>query len=206
MDEAEWRAARCGAVTASRVADIVRSTKSGPSASRARYLGELVAERLTAVPQDTGYVSAEMQRGLDLEAEARAAYAFRTGYDVRAAGMEFVTHPSIAGAGASPDTWVGEEGLAEIKIPATHTHIDYLTSARVPADYLTQIHWQLATTGRAWADFISYDPRLPDHLSLWIKRVPRDEERIHYLEREVRQFLTELDATVARLMSERAAA
>lgn len=200
MTEDEWRAARCGQVTASRVADIIRSTKSGPSASRARYMGELIAERLTGVPQDNGFVSAEMQRGLDLEAEARAAYAFRTGHDVRAAGMEFVPHPAIAGAGASPDTWVNHDiGLAEMKAPATHTHIDYLIRDSIPTDYLTQIHWQSACTGVNWTDFVSYDPRLPEHLSLWIKRVPRDDERIHYLERDVKAFLAELDERVEAL-------
>lgn len=199
-DEQEWRQARCGRVTASRVADIMRNGRGGaPSASRARYMGELVAERLTGVPQDNSYTSPEMQRGTDLEGEARAAYGFRTGLDIREGGMEFIAHPSIRQAGASPDTWAGEEGLAEFKCPATHTHIEYLTSEKVPADYLTQMQWQLACTGRQWCDFASYDPRLPEHLSLYVKRIERDDARISEMESEVRKFLAELEAKIAQL-------
>lgn len=207
MDEAAWRAARCGRVTASRVADVMRKGKSkgAPSMMRARYLGELVAERLTGVPQDDGYVSGEMQHGIDTEAEARAAYAFRTGYDVSEGGQVFVEHPTIGMAGASPDTFVGDDGLAEIKSPATHTHITYLTTQVIPADYLTQMQWQLGTCERAWCDFVSYDPRLPENLSLFVKRIERDDERIAEMEAEVRKFLAELDEMEARLRGKEAA-
>lgn len=205
VDEQEWREARVGKVTASRVADVVRRTKSGTSASRARYMGELIAERLTGIPQDNGHATAEMQRGSDLEGEARAAYAFRTGHDIQEGGMEFVPHPAIANAGASPDAWVGEDGLAEFKAPAVHTHINYVLTGKVPADYLTQIHWQLACTGRAWCDFVSYDPRLPEHLSLFVTRVERDANRIAELEGEVSKFLAELAAKIEALNEREAA-
>ncbi|HMI55184.1 MAG TPA: hypothetical protein VK494_03255 [Gemmatimonadaceae bacterium] len=46
----EWKALRCGKVTASRVADVVAKTKTGYSASRANYLAQLIAERLTGTP------------------------------------------------------------------------------------------------------------------------------------------------------------
>jgi len=45
----EWIAIRLGKVTASRVADVVARTKSGWGASRANYMAELIAERLTGV-------------------------------------------------------------------------------------------------------------------------------------------------------------
>jgi len=180
-------------------------SKGAPSASRARYLGELVAERLTGVPQDNGHVSADMQHGIDTEAEARAAYAFRTGFDVSEGGQVFVGHPTIEMAGASPDTFVGDDGLAEVKCPATHTHITYLTTQVIPADYLTQMQWQLGTCGRAWCDFVSYDPRLPENLSLFVKRIERDDGRIAEMEAEVREFLDELDDMEARLRGKEAA-
>ena len=64
-------------------------------------------------------------------------------------------HPSIAMSGCSPDGLVGfADGLVEIKAPNTATHIDTLLGRSVPSKYNTQIHWQLAGTGRAWCDFV----------------------------------------------------
>ena len=191
-----WFAQRCGKVTASRVADIIAKTKSGPAASRKNYLAQLVAERLTGNVEET-FTSAAMQHGIDTEPQARAAYAFLYGVEVEGAG--FVQHPSIEAAGASPDGFVGAAGLLEIKCPNTATHIDSLTSQSVPSRYLTQIYWQLACTGRAWCDFVSFDPRMPVELQMFVERVHRDDERIAELEAEVKAFLSEVEAKVAEL-------
>jgi len=112
---------------------------------------------------------------------------------------EFVTHPSIQMAGASPDGLVGTDGLVEIKCPNTATHIDTLLGGKVDSKYITQIQWQLACTGRQWCDFVSYDPRMPEHLAIWVKRVPRDDAMIEELESAVRVFLAEVASTVAAL-------
>jgi putative phage-type endonuclease len=191
-----WHALRCGKATASRIADIVRRTKSGESMMRARYLGELVAERLTGA-QAPGFKSADMQWGNDTEDQARAAYAFY--YDADLTSVPFVDHPTIAMAGASPDRIVGIDGLLEIKCPASHTHIASLLGAPIDPDYLTQMQWQMACTGRAWCDWCSFDPRMPEDMRLIVKRIPRDPERIDELEAAVRKFLAEVDATVAKL-------
>lgn len=191
---AEWFAARCGKVTASRVADVIATTRSGYAASRANYMAELVVERLTGLPTE-GYTNAAMQWGIDQEPHARAAYSARTGELVEEVG--FVPHPSLE-AGASPDGLV-LDGILEIKCPNTATHIEYLLEKTVPTKYFTQIQWQLACTGRAWADFVSFDPRMPSHLSLLVVRVQRDNEEIVKLEREVGIFLAELAAKVNTL-------
>jgi putative phage-type endonuclease len=192
----EWIAERVGKVGASRVADIVARTKSGWSASRATYMGQLIAERLTGTPMDN-YVSAAMQHGTDTEAEARAAYQFEAGVLVGKVG--FVRHPTIAMAGASPDGTIGETGLLETKCPNTSTHIDTLLGQSVPGRYITQMQWQMACTGRGFCDFVSFDKRMPEHMRLFIKRVPRDAETIKMLEGEVITFLAELDEKVAEL-------
>lgn len=193
---AEWYEARLGKVTASRVADIVARTKTGYSTSRANYMAELVAERLTG-KRDEGFTSAAMQWGTENEPQARVAYEFRTDATVEQIG--FVPHPAIEMSGASPDGLIGEDGLVEIKCPNTATHIDTLRSGSVPDKYLTQMHWQMACTGRWWCDFVSFDPRLPEHLMLFVKRVERDQARIAELEAEVTAFLAELDKTVGEL-------
>lgn len=194
----EWFAQRCGKATASRIADIIATTKSGPSASRKNYLAQLVAERLTGTVAES-YSNAAMQWGTEKEPEARAAYAFLHADSMDVTEAEFATHPSISMAGASPDGLVGSEGLVEIKCPNTATHIDTLLNGKVDGKYVTQIQWQLACTGRAWCDFVSYDPRMPEHLALFVQRVPRDPATIIKLESEVVAFLREVTETVTAL-------
>jgi putative phage-type endonuclease len=192
----EWFAARAGKVTASRIADMMARTKTGWGASRANYLAELVAERLTGVPQN-GYVNAAMQRGVETEPEAITAYEFYSDNAVTPVG--FIEHPAIAMTGASPDGHVGDDGSIEVKCPNTSTHIDTLLGGSVPNKYFLQIKWQLACSGRAWADFVSYDPRMPEELKLFVRRVPRDDAKIAELEMEVVEFIAEIDAKVDQL-------
>lgn len=203
----EWRAARLGKVTASRVADVIARTKTGWGASRANYMAQLIAERLTGVAVET-FTNAAMQWGTEQEAEARIAYEFRTDATVETVG--FVRHPTIADAGASPDGMVGDDGLIEIKAPNTSTHIDTLLEKAVPGKYFTQIQWQLACTGRKWCDFVSYDPRMPESMRLFIERIERDDAVIATLESDITNFLRELDNKVEALRElyepERAAA
>lgn len=193
----EWYAARAGKVTASRIADLTAKLATGkPSALRATYMGELLCERLTGVCEP-GYVSPAMQWGKDCEPAARDAYGERFGVEVYEVG--FVDHPEVAMSGCSPDGFVGEVGLVEIKCPNTATHIETLDAEKVPTKYLGQIQWQLACTGRQWCDYVSYDPRLPPELQLFIQRVPLDHSAVLVLETEVADFNRELDAKVARL-------
>jgi len=192
----EWQAARLGKASASRIADIIARTKSGYSTSRANYAAELVCERLTGVAAES-YVSAAMQWGLEKEPEAQRLYAFER--DVHVERVGFVDHPRIAMAGASPDGLVGEDGLIEVKCPLTATHIETLLGRSVPSRYACQMMWQLAVTGRQWCDFVSYDPRLPLNLRLFIRRVYRDDAIIAALEAEVAAFLAEIDTTLAKL-------
>ncbi len=192
----EWFAARCGKVTASRVADIIARTKSGPSASRANYAAQLIAERLTGDIAES-YTNAAMEWGAAMEPEARTAYEFVHGLPVTQVG--FIDHPTIEMSGASPDGLVGEDGLVEFKCPNTATHIDTLIGKVVPPKYLPQIQWQMACTGRKWCDFASYDPRMPEAMRLFVKRVPRDDKMIAELESEVTGFLFEVASGVSQL-------
>lgn len=194
----EWHAARLGRVTASRVADLMAKTKSGWGASRANYMAELICERLTGSAPDR-YQNDAMRWGTEREPEARELYEFSHEAEVEQVG--FVVHPQIAMSGASPDGLVGADGLIEIKCPNTATHIETLETRTVPGKYATQMMWQMACTGRAWCDFVTYDPRLPANMRILVQRVHRDEQVISELEREVAAFLAELDAKVARLQS-----
>lgn len=193
-----WYAARLGKVGASRIAELMARIKTGYGASRANLMAELICERLTGVNAE-GYKSAAMQWGTETEPAAKAAYIFMTDREIEDVG--FIDHPSIPMAGASPDGLVGIDGLVEIKAPYTATHIEMLLSGSVEGKYFLQMMFQMAVTGRAWCDFVSFDPRLPPEMQLWIKRIPRDDEKIAEIESEVRTFLTELDAKIGALRS-----
>jgi len=193
-----WKALRCGKFTASRVADIVARTKTGPAASRANYLAQLIAERLTGTPAET-FTNAAMQHGTETEPEARAAYEFYQGVTV--AQVAFVPHPKIDQAGASPDGLVGADGLVEIKCPSTATHLETLLGQAVPAKYIDQMQFQMACTGRKFCDFVSYDNRMPEHMRLFVKRVARDDARINFLETEIAGFLLEMAVKLSELNS-----
>jgi putative phage-type endonuclease len=193
----EWFAARCGKVTASRVADIIAKTKTGASASRDNYLAQLVCERMTGKPAES-YSNSAMQWGTDTEPFARAAYEARM--DLLVTEVGFIDHPWIAMSGASPDG-LANEGMVEIKCPNTATHIDTLLSRTVPAKYITQMMWQMACANRPWCDFVSFDPRLPERHQLFIKRVNYDPEMVNLLENSVIQFLGDVDLKIQQLES-----
>ena len=192
---AEWHAARLGKVTASKVADVVARTRTGYAASRANYMAQLVCERLTGKPTE-GFSNAAMEWGVEQEAAARDAYSARVGELVTEVG--FIDHPTIKMAGASPDGIVGA-GIVEIKCPSTATHIEYLFEREPPQKYFYQMQWQMACTGADWCDWVSYDPRMPENLQLLVVRIPRDTDCIQMLEKEVSEFLAELDVKVAKL-------
>jgi putative phage-type endonuclease len=191
-----WFQSRMGKVTASRVADVIAKTKTGYSASRDNYMAQLVCERMTNTVAES-FTNSAMQWGTETEPLARAAYEAHA--DVLVDEVAMIPHPTIEAAGASPDGLVGDYGQLEIKCPNTATHIDTLLTQTVPGKYITQMQWQMACTGRQWCDFVSFDPRMSDGLQLFVKRVQRDDAYIQMLEKEVIQFLTELDGKIKKL-------
>jgi len=184
----EWFAARLGKVTASRVADVLAKIKSGESASRKNYKMELVVQRLTNKVGES-FTNAAMEWGTEQEPFARMAYEAHRGTFVKEEG--FVDHPTIEGFGCSPDGIVGE-GLIEIKCPNTATHIETVLENKAPSKYIPQMQCQMACTGAKWCDFVSFDPRVPEDLQLFVVRVERDQEYIDAMEVEVKQFLSEV--------------
>jgi putative phage-type endonuclease len=183
-----WMQQRLGKVTASRVADVLAKIKSGESASRKNYKMELVVQRLTG-KQGESFTNAAMEWGTEQEPFARMAYEAHTGTFVKEEG--FVDHPTIEGFGCSPDGIVGE-GLIEIKCPNTANHIETVLENKVPSKYIPQMQCQMACTGAKWCDFVSFDPRVPEDLQLFVVRVERDQEYIDAMEVEVKQFLSEV--------------
>jgi putative phage-type endonuclease len=191
MDDQEWRTRRLGKVTASRISDLMSRTKTGFSASRKNYMTELILEHITNQPSEN-YISPAMAWGIDHEPLARIAYERMTWDKIAGDGKDFIDHPSIPMAGASPDGFVGEKKLVEIKCPNSATHLETLLHREIDRKYMFQMQFQMACTGRDVCDFVSFDPRMPENAQIKIISIQRSQIIIDEIETEVKKFLDEL--------------
>lgn len=195
----EWLALRLGKVTGSKVADMTKRNKDGRfAASRKDYAFDLALERITGEPQGPDLSNIKwVQDGKEREPEARELYAFLR--DVSTKQIGFATHDAVAMFGASPDSLVGDDGCLEIKCPKAKTHLEYILGKVAPEDYIPQMDAELACTGRAWCDFVSYHPAFPAQSKLFVVRYFRNNERIAELEREVVAFNAEVEEIVKQI-------
>lgn len=194
----EWFLARAGRLTGSVAGDMLATIKSGEAAARRDLRTRLVVERLTGQPQEDTYINAAMQWGIDREAEAFAAYTAHSGNIVRRTG--FLTAEDLM-VGCSLDGDVEDfAGIVELKCPKSATHLGYLKAGAVPANHMPQILHNLWVTGAQWCDFGSYDPRFPEHLRLFVCRVPRNDIEVVAYSRCAEKFLAEVDAEVLALV------
>jgi hypothetical protein len=192
-----WFAARCGIPTASEFAAILAKGRDGGEAvTRRNYRARLVVERVTGRPVVSGFSNGSTKQGTEREPAARDAYMVRTGNLVQQVGV--CLHDELA-AGASPDGLVDADGGTEIKCPELPTHLDYLRRTNEPPEYRAQIQGCMWITGRAWWDFISFNPDFPPNLQLVVRRVERDDKYIAALELAVRLFIDEVTAEVDEL-------
>ncbi len=191
-----WFQNRMGKATASRFKDIMATLKSGGiSASRRNYAAQLVVERMTETVAES-YKNTAMQWGTDNEDEARIRYEEKTSTLVEQ--VDFINHPTLK-AGASPDGLVDDLGGCEIKCPyQTAVHIETLRKG-APKEHMAQIQGSMWIAEREWWDFVSFDPRMPEGLDLYVKRIYRDEKYIENLNLEVSEFLLEVEATINEL-------
>lgn len=194
----EWLQMRIGMATASRMADVMAKlkTKDGEAAGRRDYKAELVCESLTGRATEH-FVSPAMQWGIDNEILARNAYEIELETEVQQIG--FAIHPKISRCGASPDGLLGTDGTVQFKCPTTATHLEYIVAGVVPAEYHWQMLCEMACTERSFCDFVSFDPRLPKKLQLFVRRFERDDARIAAMETEVVKFLAEVDELIEKV-------
>jgi putative phage-type endonuclease len=199
----EWLELRKGHVTASKVADIMAKTKTGPSASRQNYLIELAIQRVTGVIEET-FKNDAMIRGTEEEPKAREKYQQITKTFVEE--LSFVKHKTIEWFGCSPDGIIrnndGTYNLLEIKNPNSATHWAYIKAGEPPTKYKIQMMAQMACTGAEWCDFFSFDSRMPEGSQYFIARLQRDASFIDEMENEIKTFLEEV-AHETKLMENR---
>jgi len=187
----EWFTARAGHITGSRADDVLAVLKNGkPAAAREDYKAQLVVERLTGRPQESGYTNAAMERGKELEPLARAAYEAQTGNLVTESGFLQMVGQSV---GCSLDGFVtGEDAIVEIKCPGAKNHLKWLKAKAVPAEYLPQVLHNLYVTGASRCEWVSYHPDFPESLRLLVVRVDRDEAQIAAYAEAVEKLLAEV--------------
>jgi hypothetical protein len=193
----EWYAVRLGIPTASGFDSIFTATGK-ESTSADTYMHKLLAEWLTGKAEE-GYTNAHMERGKELEAEARSYYEFATDAAVRQVGF-ISTDDGLCGC--SPDGMT--EGGLEIKCPSPGVHVQYLLTVTddCPAKYRPQVQGSMMVTGAAWWDFLSYHPDMQPVLV----RVNRDEEYIKAMRQAMGKFIAKMLAKREQLNQLRAAA
>ena len=189
-----WLIARAGRITASMISNVLAKPET---AAYRDYQAQIVAELLTGKPQGSDFTNAAMEFGTENEPFARSAYEVSRGIMVDEVGL--VLHPTIDRAGASPDGLVGSDGLVEIKCPKVATHLAYICAGVVPTKYKNQMLFQMICAERAWCDFVSFRPDLPEHLQLFVIRFPRDEVKIKELITAVNSFLMQVDEMLKKL-------
>lgn len=193
----EWFSARCGRLTGSRAKDMLATIKTGEAAGRRDYRLELVCERLTGTVQEDGFVSDAMQRGIDKESAAFAAYEALTGHMASLSG--FLAHNEWL-AGVSLDGYVGDfVGLLEVKCPKTATHVKWMQGGKMPSEHLAQVTHALWVTGAEWCDFLSFDDRLPEDLQTFLVRVDASSVDLQAYQQQALTFLAEVEREVAAL-------
>jgi hypothetical protein len=186
----EWFAARVGIPTASEFKTLLGIKKEArDKVTRRTYMLKLAGEIITGEVQES-YQNDHMQRGKDMEAEARRLYAFMSDADPRQVGF-IVNGPK----GCSPDSLIGDNGVLEVKTKLPHLTIDCLLKDEFPSEHKAQCQGALWVAEREWVDIAVYWPRLP----LFVKRAYRDEAFIKTISQAVDDFNAELAETVLRI-------
>uniref|UniRef100_A0A6M3LWZ2 Putative exonuclease n=1 Tax=viral metagenome TaxID=1070528 RepID=A0A6M3LWZ2_9ZZZZ len=186
----EWFKARIGSIGGLSIASV---TAGGGGKMRKALLYRLAGEILSGVKYE-GYRNADMDRGIEQEADARRVYEMEREVEVQQVGLikldEF-RH-------CSPDGLVGTDGMIEIKSTIPSVHIETIDTDKIDGGYIKQIQWGLFITQRRYCDFISWSPLVIDY-PIWIKRVERDEKLIKDLNDGAEKFIDELKSLVLRI-------
>ena len=153
QDTPEWFAARTGVATASGFDRLVTASMK-PSTQAHDYLYELTAEWITGEKKSVK-PSYWMQRGMNMEPQARAYYEFIAGESVDQVGFVYKAKTKLVGC--SPDGLMVKKGL-EIKCPAPINHVSYLLQGACPKQYLPQVQGSMWVTGFNSWDFMSFHP------------------------------------------------
>jgi hypothetical protein len=187
----EWRKARAGRLTGSMAHTLFVTGKGGKeSVQRRDYRLQLVSERIAGEAQENLFFTRDMERGIEIEPMAFAAYE-AGGEMVRKTG--FLQHNTYM-AGCSLDGDIGDfSGIIELKCPKMATHLTYLAEPdQLRLDYYAQVRHNLWISGAAFCDLMSFDDRMPPHKQLLRIRIEAHNADLPAYEAEALKFLGEV--------------
>jgi len=179
----EWLAARCGIPTASCFDKIITSTGKD-STQASGYINKLCAEWLMGGPEES-FKSDWMQRGNELEPEARAFYEFDSDCKVNEVGLVYLDDKKLIAC--SPDG-LTENGGLEIKCPSASVHVSYLLDQKLPTSYKQQVQACMWICQKDHWDFVSYHPAM-EPLKI---RVDRDDAYIAQMAAALNRFVVQM--------------
>lgn len=190
-----WHQIRLGKVTGIGMKSVLSNGRgSAPSKMSETYMMELIAEKLTGQAKPF-FENDAMKWGTETEPQARAMYELNSGNDV--VEVAFIERNEFIGV--SPDGLIGDDGMIEIKCPETTTQLKRALTDSYSKDYTTQIQMQLWVSGRAWCDFLSFDPRLDIDASYLLQRVYRDENFIEDMAEKTKLFIDKMNEILTKL-------
>ena len=174
----EWFAIRKGKMTASK-AYVIATGGVGLET----YILELMAEYYSNAEQEQ-LTNKDIERGIELEPQARTAFEFKTGLTVQEIG--FVEYNEYIGC--SPDGLIGSDGLVEFKAPNDKNYLKLLMNEKIKPEYIAQMQMQMYVTKRDYCYFCSYNPNFEK--SLWIKKIDKDLTFFEKLEKGFEKGIT----------------
>lgn len=186
----EWFQARMGIPTASMFGTVMAKGKDGgASATRKNYLFKLAGEIISGEPMEN-YQNANMERGHEMEKEARSWFAFLSDSPLERVG--FIRNGQ---KGCSPDSLIGADGMVEFKSNQPHIIIDLILKDQFPPEHMAQCMGALWIAEREWIDLCCYWPSMPK----FVQRLHRDEAYIAKLSAAIDAFNDELQEIVSRI-------
>jgi hypothetical protein len=188
----EWLFERVAVVTGTRVKDIVTPAKLQLSKSSKDLILKLIDEKITGISSESTFVSDAMERGSNLEDQAKEEYTKRTGIVMMDFGLCISKDNKMHGL--SPDGFTEDlTGGVEIKCPS-YTHLKYITGEKsIYNEYKPQcINYFLVNKKLEWLDTVSFRPEFYPN-PIYIKRITREEikEDIELVEVAMDEFFKE---------------
>ena len=174
----EWFAIRRGKMTASK-ASVIATGGVGLET----YILELMAEYYSNAEQEQ-LTNKDIERGIELEPQARMAFEFETGLTVHEIG--FIEYNEYIGC--SPDGLIGSDGLVEFKAPNDKNYLKLIIDGKIKPEYIAQMQMQMYVTKRDYCYFCSYNPNFEK--SLWIKKIDKDLAFFEKLEKGFEKGIT----------------
>ena len=182
----EWFQLRMGKITSSHFGNIMANYGKAFGNPALEYAMRVAIESKTMVSIET-FQNEWMERGIELEEDARELYQMETFTDVLPGG--FCEKDRF---GSSSDGLV-DEGMVEIKCPKYTTHFERLIKGGIDPKYQWQIRGQMWVYDRPWCDFVSYCPDFTQRKRLYVCRVERDLVEEGRMVARLKEFVEQVD-------------